>query len=170
MEQEKTTEEAKPEVLQELKRLEHKLGELCESVNCMDVEIDDAIERFKSVKDRVVRLMAEKAELSRSLDETRARRARRGVERRRRLPPRGGMVRSGGDRGDRGCGRRVLNEKKGGATMNRATYEELKNSVDFGDVYFVDENGETRNVRAFYVDGDGQIWLAEDPANMEARG
>ena len=80
------------------------------------------------------------------------------------------MVRSGGDRGDRGRGRRVLNEKKGGATMNRATYEELKNSVDFGDVYFVDENGETRNVRAFYVDGDGQLWFAEDPANLEARG
>lgn len=74
MEQEKTTEEAKPEVLQELKRLEHKLGELCESVNCMDAEIDDAIERFKSVKDRVDRLIAEKAELARSLDETRGRR------------------------------------------------------------------------------------------------
>lgn len=53
--------------------------------------------------------------------------------------------------------------------MNRATYEELKNSVDFGDVYFVDENGETRNVRAFYVDVDGQVWLAEDPANLETR-
>lgn len=53
--------------------------------------------------------------------------------------------------------------------MNRATYEELKNSVDFGDVYFVDENGETRNVRAFYVDVDGQLWFAEDPANLETR-
>ena len=65
--QEKTTEEAKPEVLQELKRLEHKLGELCESVNCMDAEIDDAIERFKSVKDRVDRLLTDKAELAKEL-------------------------------------------------------------------------------------------------------
>lgn len=80
------------------------------------------------------------------------------------------MALCGGVGGDRGRGRRVLNEKKGGATMNRATYEELKNSVDFGDVYFVDENGETRNVRAFYVDGDGQLWFAEDSANLEARG
>ena len=65
--QEKTTEEAKPEVLQDLKRLEHKLGELCESVNCMDAEIDDAIERFKSVKDRVDRLLTDKAELAKEL-------------------------------------------------------------------------------------------------------
>ncbi|MBR2005126.1 MAG: hypothetical protein IKK39_13810 [Thermoguttaceae bacterium] len=65
--QAKTTEEAKPEVLQELKRLEHKLGELCESVNCMDAEIDDAIERFKSVKDRVDRLLTDKAELAKEL-------------------------------------------------------------------------------------------------------
>lgn len=72
--QAKTSEEAKPEVLQELKRLEHKLGELCESVNCMDAEIDDAIERFESVKDCVDRLLTDKAELARSLDETRGRR------------------------------------------------------------------------------------------------
>ena len=74
MEQEKTTEETKPEVLQELKRLELELGEVRASVSCLDAEIDDAINRFVSVKERVVRLMAEKAELSRSLDETRGRR------------------------------------------------------------------------------------------------
>ncbi|MBP3556148.1 MAG: hypothetical protein J6K20_00380 [Thermoguttaceae bacterium] len=74
MEQEKTTEETKPEVLQELKRLELELGEVRASVNGLDAEIDDAINRFVSVKERVVRLMAEKAELSRSLDETRGRR------------------------------------------------------------------------------------------------
>ena len=54
--------------------------------------------------------------------------------------------------------------------MNRLTFEELKTLVDFGDVYFVDDDGQTRNVRAVYVDGDGQLWLAEDPANLEARG
>lgn len=53
--------------------------------------------------------------------------------------------------------------------MNLRTLEELKNIVDFGDAYFVDDNGETRNVRAIYVDADGQLWLAEDPANLEAR-
>lgn len=48
--QEKTTEEAKPEVLQEVKRLEHKLGELCESINCMDAEID-ALKLRQELKD-----------------------------------------------------------------------------------------------------------------------
>ncbi|MBR4832765.1 MAG: hypothetical protein IKU86_00320 [Thermoguttaceae bacterium] len=65
--QAKTTEETKPEALQELKRLEHKLGELCESVNCMDAEIDDAIERFKSVKACVDALLADKAGLFKEL-------------------------------------------------------------------------------------------------------
>ncbi len=53
--------------------------------------------------------------------------------------------------------------------MNRRTYEELKNIVDFGDAYFLDDDGETRNVRAIYVDADGRLWLAEDPADLEAR-
>lgn len=53
--------------------------------------------------------------------------------------------------------------------MNRITFEELKMIVDYGDAYFIDDDGEARNVRAFYVDADGQVWLAEDPANLERR-
>jgi len=53
--------------------------------------------------------------------------------------------------------------------MNRPTYEELKALVGYGDAYFLDDNGETRNVRAIYVDADGRLWLAEDPADLEAR-
>ncbi len=53
--------------------------------------------------------------------------------------------------------------------MNRRTYEELKNIVDFGDAYFLDDDGETRNVRAIYVDANGCLWLAEDPADVEAQ-
>lgn len=53
--------------------------------------------------------------------------------------------------------------------MNRSTYEELKTLVEYGDAYFLDNNGETRNVRAIYVDADGRLWLAEDPADLEAR-
>lgn len=53
--------------------------------------------------------------------------------------------------------------------MNRPTFEELKALVGYGDAYFLDANGETRNVRAIYVDADGRLWLAEDPADLEAR-
>lgn len=53
--------------------------------------------------------------------------------------------------------------------MNRITFEELKTIVDYGDAYFIDDDGETRNIRAVYIDGDGQVWLAEDPANLEPR-
>lgn len=53
--------------------------------------------------------------------------------------------------------------------MDRPTYEELKALVEYGDAYFVDDSGETRNVRAICVDADGRLWLAEDPADLEAR-
>lgn len=53
--------------------------------------------------------------------------------------------------------------------MNRPTYEELKALVEYGDAYFLDNNGETRNVRAIYVDADGRLWLAEDSADLEER-
>lgn len=64
-------EEPNPEVLQELKRLELELGEVRASVNGMDAEIDDAIERFTSVKDRVNRLIAENSKAAKALDEAR---------------------------------------------------------------------------------------------------
>lgn len=66
-----TPEEPNPEVLQELKRLELELGEVRASADCMDAEIDDAIERFTSVKDRVDRLIAENSKLAKALDEAR---------------------------------------------------------------------------------------------------
>lgn len=53
--------------------------------------------------------------------------------------------------------------------MNRITFEELKTIVDYGDAYFIDDDGEIRNICAFYVDADEQVWLAEDPANLERR-
>ena len=53
--------------------------------------------------------------------------------------------------------------------MNRPTYEELKALVEYGDAYFIDADGETRNVRAIYVDGENRLWLAEDAADLEAR-
>lgn len=53
--------------------------------------------------------------------------------------------------------------------MNRSTFEELKTVVEYGDAYFVDADGETRNVRAICVDADGRLWIAEDAADLEAR-
>ncbi|MBQ2789763.1 MAG: hypothetical protein IJE97_09005 [Thermoguttaceae bacterium] len=53
--------------------------------------------------------------------------------------------------------------------MNRDFYEKLKMAVEYGDVYYVDETGTVRNVRAVVVDRDGDVYLASDPADLLER-
>ncbi len=67
-------EEAKPEVCQRLSSLSLELGALSESIRYARGEISDAFEFLESVETSVDKLLAEKAELARSLDETRKRR------------------------------------------------------------------------------------------------
>ena len=53
--------------------------------------------------------------------------------------------------------------------MNREFYEKLKMAVEYGDVYYVDETGTVRNVRAVVVERSGEIRLASDPADLLER-
>lgn len=72
--QEKTSKKPKPEVCQRLSSLSYELGALRESIRYASGEIGEAFEYFESVETHVDKLLAEKAEFSRSLDETRKRR------------------------------------------------------------------------------------------------
>lgn len=53
--------------------------------------------------------------------------------------------------------------------MNRDFYEKLKMAVEYGDVYYVDETGTVRNVRAVVVARDGDVYIASDPADLLER-